>query len=290
MQENYILVSKIFAYRSLKAAKLPLVQGLPDTAHQIVIEPEVVCNGKTHGQHFLGFEESAAHRRGSSGGIRGSRSRGDRALVPLIFGVFDVYDTFPGEEVAVPTIARGHNAVEEIHAAPDGFDDVPRRTDAHEVRGACPSACVPRRPQWCRTSPEPSRPPRGRLWRNRANRAPLCASCARCGCRGKPRPGLYRTAPGQDSQRPARNYTLQAPACSAQASGRSCRSFGGRIHRARGILMHSSKAMADVGAAGSDCILHALLRAHENRAWPSTWQLKLTPSSFIFRSSAREKI
>ena len=55
-------------------------------------------------------------------------------LRPL--GVAHVHDALPGEEHTVAAVARGHDAVEHVHAARDAFQDVRRRTDAHQVARA----------------------------------------------------------------------------------------------------------------------------------------------------------
>ena len=55
--------------------------------------------------------------------------------VVLPFLVSQVHDAVPGEDHAVAPVAGRHHAIEHIDAALDGLEDVPRRTDAHEVTG-----------------------------------------------------------------------------------------------------------------------------------------------------------
>lgn len=91
------------------------IQFVPDTFHQMIVEPQIVHHGQAHTQHLICLEQVpdvgagivAAHR-AAAGGINGT-------LVPLILGILDVNDAAPCIQVAVAGIAAGHNAVKQIH-------------------------------------------------------------------------------------------------------------------------------------------------------------------------------
>ena len=55
--------------------------------------------------------------------------------VVLPFLVAQVHHAVPSEDHSVATVPRRHNAVEHIYAAFNRLQDVPRRTDAHQVTG-----------------------------------------------------------------------------------------------------------------------------------------------------------
>ena len=105
-------------------------------AHEPEIEREVVDTGYLHGEEFFGFEEmvqiGAAVLRVHKGVAAGVYGR----EVVRPFGVAHVKHALGGEEHGVAAVARGHHAVEHIHAALYGFEDIYRRANAHEIARA----------------------------------------------------------------------------------------------------------------------------------------------------------
>ena len=128
LQVVYMRLSRASAYLRRKASNSPSSSASRMRRMRLVVEPEVVRHGEAHGQHLLRLEEVAqigaripAADRAGALGVNG-------ALVALILGVLDVDNAAPGEEVAVAAVARGHDAVEEVHAARDAsmmFPGVP---------------------------------------------------------------------------------------------------------------------------------------------------------------------
>ena len=84
-------------------------------------------------QNFLRFHQMAEIGAAVFAADRAAALRIDRALVARVLLIFDVDDAFPGIEMPMPAVAGRHHAVEEIHAAVHRLDDVPRRSDAHEI-------------------------------------------------------------------------------------------------------------------------------------------------------------
>ena len=105
-------------------------------AHEPEIEREVVDTGYLHGEEFFGFEEmvqiGAAVLRVHKGVAAGVYGR----EVVRPFGVAHVEHALGGKEHGVAAVARGHHAVEHIHAALYGFEDIYRRANAHEIARA----------------------------------------------------------------------------------------------------------------------------------------------------------
>ena len=90
-------------------------------------------HGKAHGQHLFRFEQVAQIGAGISPADRAVALRVDRLLIALILLIFDIDHARPREQVSVAAVACRHDTVEKVHAARDGFDDVPRCADAHQV-------------------------------------------------------------------------------------------------------------------------------------------------------------
>ena len=66
---------------------------------------------------------------------RAITERVDGAGVPFIFLIPDVQDAGPGEQMAVTSVSRGHDTVEEVDAPRHALDDISRRSDAHQITG-----------------------------------------------------------------------------------------------------------------------------------------------------------
>ena len=73
----------------------------------------------------VGAAEIAAHRAIALGV--------DGALVLFVFQVLDVDDAAPGIQVAVAGVAAGHDAVEQVHPAPDALDDIAGGAYPHQI-------------------------------------------------------------------------------------------------------------------------------------------------------------
>ena len=99
----------------------------------MVVEPQVVHDGQTHPQQLFRLEQMADIGAGVVPAGRAAAGGVDGALIALVLGILDVDDAAPGVQVAVAGVAAGHNAVEQVHAAGNGFDDVAGCADAHQV-------------------------------------------------------------------------------------------------------------------------------------------------------------
>src|ERR1700692_521387 len=60
-------------------------------------------------------------------------TRLDRIGVLLVYCIADIEHTRPREQMRIPSVPRGHHAIEHVDAAPDRFEDVLRSAHAHEV-------------------------------------------------------------------------------------------------------------------------------------------------------------
>ena len=59
----------------------------------------------------------------------------DGREIVLPFLIAHIHCPFVGEQHRITSIAGGHHTVEHIHATLDGFEDVLRRTDSHQITG-----------------------------------------------------------------------------------------------------------------------------------------------------------
>ena len=83
-----------------------------DDLHEIVVEIQVVQHCQTHAEHLAALEQVAYIRPGkiAAGGAVAALVNG--TLVQLIFGVIEVAHALPREELTVPRVSAGHDAVE----------------------------------------------------------------------------------------------------------------------------------------------------------------------------------
>lgn len=124
MQAKLDSLSKFFNVFKIKCVKASLLQRVANFLHQRIVKIDVVHDRQTHRQHLAGLEqmvqvsaaEAAAHRAVALGIQRG--------IVQRILGVEQISSSLPGEQVGMARIPGGHDAVEEIDAAANGFQNV----------------------------------------------------------------------------------------------------------------------------------------------------------------------
>ena len=108
----------------------------PGLANQFQVESQVVDRGNLECQELFTLKEvvkvSASVALVDSGGT----FRIDGAEIVGPFGVAEIDNALPGEDLAVAPVAGRHDAVEHVDTAFDAFEDVHRRSHAHEVARA----------------------------------------------------------------------------------------------------------------------------------------------------------
>ena len=106
---------------------------LPRLSNQPQVKREVMDGSDLERQQLIRFEQmmqvSTAVKRID---IR-MRVRIDRRKIVSPFAVAHVHRTESSEELTVTPVACRHDTVEHIHAPFDGFEQVHRRTDSHQV-------------------------------------------------------------------------------------------------------------------------------------------------------------
>ena len=120
----------IFLIEFLKGT---VVQCLTDLFSQFVIEIEIMRNGKVHTDRFLRLDQMTNVGAAiiAAGRATAIAVKGTGILRVLLIAQIDL--TVPGKEVTVTGIAAGHNAIEEIHAAVDSFNNITGRSDPHQI-------------------------------------------------------------------------------------------------------------------------------------------------------------
>ncbi len=86
-----------------------------------------------HGEHFPAFDEVVDVGAGEAAAGGAVAVLVERTLVEFILGVVHVDHALRREDVSVTGVAAGHDAVEEINPAVNGFEDIDRRADAHQI-------------------------------------------------------------------------------------------------------------------------------------------------------------
>ena len=92
-------------------------------------------HAQPQGQNLLRLEQVVQIGAGIAAADRAVTGGVDGTLVALVFGVLEVDRAVPGKQPRVAGVAGRHHAVEEIHAARHGLDDVGRRSHAHQIAG-----------------------------------------------------------------------------------------------------------------------------------------------------------
>ena len=117
----------------IKAFKIAAVEGFADLAGKVVIEIEIMRNSQGHANRLLGFEQVANVRTAVIFASGALAARIDRAVVKGVFFVGEVHFAVPSEDVAMARVTGGHDAIEEVHTVVDSFENIARRTNAHQV-------------------------------------------------------------------------------------------------------------------------------------------------------------
>ena len=93
-------------------------------------------NAETHTQHLVHLQQMTDVGAGIAAAGRAVTGFGNGAGIGLELFVQNGQLALPGKEVAVTCITAGHDAVEEIHPAAHGLENVLRCADTHEITGA----------------------------------------------------------------------------------------------------------------------------------------------------------
>ena len=112
---------RIFLPEFFKSA---FIQSFPDLFHELVVEIQIVHDRKTHGQHLLSNEQMADIGTGIAAADGTVALRIDGLLIQLILGIFQINGTLPCKESCVAGISGRHNAVKEVHATGNGFNNI----------------------------------------------------------------------------------------------------------------------------------------------------------------------
>ena len=110
-----------------------IIECVTDFLHEVVVEPQIVHNEQSLGQHFTALEQVA--QIGAAEPLTGRTLTAffDRTVIGLVLSVHNVQNAVVREQMTVTRVACRHNAVEEINAASDTFNNVARRADTHQV-------------------------------------------------------------------------------------------------------------------------------------------------------------
>ena len=112
-----------------------LVERFSDLCHQVIIEIAIVKHREPHAEHFVRLEQMAdiaARIKAASGTVTVGV---DRKRIALIFLVIDIHRALPCEDIAMTRVSGRHNAVKEVDASVNGFENIDGRADTHEIAG-----------------------------------------------------------------------------------------------------------------------------------------------------------
>jgi hypothetical protein len=130
---RYIPLRPPFPGHRAKFRKSPRRDRRADACHQVLVIVQVHFTEQHGAQHFVGLDQVmqisppiVPRGRAAAFGI-------ERARIGGVAGVAQVDRAEPRIDEAVAAVAGRQHAVEHIHAAPDRFEKVVRRADAHEI-------------------------------------------------------------------------------------------------------------------------------------------------------------
>src|SRR5438105_429826 len=109
--------------------------GGPGAACQRQQEMYIVQREQAEAEYLVRDEQMAYVRAGEAGTRRAVTIFVHRPRIVAVPGVLDVHPADGCEHGAVASHSRGRDTIEEVDATRDGFDDVLRETDAHQVAG-----------------------------------------------------------------------------------------------------------------------------------------------------------
>lgn len=101
--------------------------------HQLIIEIQIMHHSQPQSQRLIGLEQVIEVGARIAAADIAAAGRVYRLFIKLIALVFDVENALLGEQMPVAAIARRHDAVEQIDAAPNALKDIDRRADPHEI-------------------------------------------------------------------------------------------------------------------------------------------------------------
>ena len=120
----------VFCAVSLECA---VIECVADFLHKVVVEPQIVHDEQPLRQHFTALEQVAQISAAEPLTGRALTAFFNRAVIGLVLGIHNVQDAVMREQMTVTRVAGRHNAVEEINAASDTFNNVARCADTHQV-------------------------------------------------------------------------------------------------------------------------------------------------------------
>ena len=121
------------ALGSVELEEAILENARADLAHELVVEMEVVLAEELPAERLRALGEvmqvgARVARAGRAGALRI-----ERLLGAFVDAAAQLQEAARGEGDAALRELRRHDAVEHVDAAMDGFEDIERRADAHEV-------------------------------------------------------------------------------------------------------------------------------------------------------------
>ena len=128
-------LAKNVAILLIEAFEVTAFQCITDLLRQIVIEIQIVRNGKAHTKRFLCLKQMTQIRARVVAAGRALAALVDRAIVTGVFFIHQRDLTVPGKQAAVTRVARRHHAVKEIHTAMHRLQNVAWGTYTHQITG-----------------------------------------------------------------------------------------------------------------------------------------------------------
>ena len=126
-------LAKNIAILLIEALEISAVKRLANFSGKIVVEIEVVSNGKSHTERLLCLYKMTNVRAAVISASGATTILVKRTGILCILFVANIHLTFPSKEISVTCISRGHYAIEEINSHMHRLKYITWRSDTHKV-------------------------------------------------------------------------------------------------------------------------------------------------------------
>ena len=124
-----------FALGAIEIEEGAFEDGGAEFPHELVVEEDVVFADELPAEGFVGFREVVEVGAGVAGAGGTGADGVEGGVGKFVDAAAELDKAAGGESAAAAGNLRGDDAVEHVDAAVDGFEDVERGADAHEVAG-----------------------------------------------------------------------------------------------------------------------------------------------------------
>ena len=115
----------------IKLLKAAIIERRADFLHKRVVKIQIMHNAQPHTEHLAAFKQMMHIRTRKSAAGRTLTADFKRRIIGFILCIIQIHNAVHRKNLPVTGVSGGHNAVENINAAPNAFNYVHWRADSH---------------------------------------------------------------------------------------------------------------------------------------------------------------